>query len=78
LFILFFRNKPFKPELRSTLIRAIAATLTGLGVSWLLGLIPLPAGGMLLNLIIKSMILFLSFLAIIPWLVPEIKDLLNT
>jgi putative peptidoglycan lipid II flippase len=79
IFLLFLFNKflAFSPRLKSTLLRSLAACLTGVGLSWLLSLIPFPAVGSTTNLILKSIITALAMTAIIPWLIPEIKDLLN-
>jgi putative peptidoglycan lipid II flippase len=77
LFVLLFKRMPFFPKLRGTLLRSAGASLTGLGISYLLGLIILAEGSTLISLIINSLILLVGIIVIIPWLLPELKDLLN-
>jgi len=78
LFIVLFKTIPFFPRIKGTLLRAIGASITGAGLSLLLQSIPVSNGSVLLNLIISSSILLLAVFIVIPWLIPEIKDLLNT
>jgi putative peptidoglycan lipid II flippase len=77
--LLFLLNRriPFHPNLKGTLLRALGASLTGISLSWSLGFVPFSSGSELVNLTFKGIILLLSLLVIIPWLLPEIKDLLN-
>jgi peptidoglycan biosynthesis protein MviN/MurJ (putative lipid II flippase) len=78
LFIILSKTIPFFPRLKGTLLRTIGASITGVGLSLLLQSLPLPSGSVLINLIISSSILLLAVITMIPWLIPEIKDLLNT
>ncbi len=77
LFIVLSKTIPFFPRLKGTLIRSIGGCITGVGLSLLLQSLLLPSGSVFLNLIISSSILILAVITIIPWLIPEIKDLLN-
>jgi putative peptidoglycan lipid II flippase len=77
LFVWFHHLTPIHPRLRNTLLRTLGACLTGVGVSYLLNTwIALP-GSMLLGLIISSGILLFSLATIVPWLLPEVRDILN-
>ena len=78
LFFLLNRKVPFAPRIKSTLLRAIGASLTGVGVSQLLDLLPFSNGSGIIYVAINALLLLLTVLTIIPWLIPEIKDLLNT
>jgi len=77
--LLFLLNKqmPFAPRLGRTALRALGASLTGI----LISLIPrgLIAGAetALLGVIFASVTMLLCCLLIIPWMLPEIKELLQ-
>jgi putative peptidoglycan lipid II flippase len=77
LFILLYRIKPFYPRLKGTLFRSLAACISGVGLSlFLQNLVGTPTST-LANLGVTSVILVLSGGIILPWLLPELKDLLN-
>ena len=77
LFILLFRVTPYFPKLRGTLVRALAASLTGVGLSlFLQSVLGIPSSP-LAGFVSASVILLISSIQIIPWLLPELKDLLN-
>ncbi|MCK4490677.1 MAG: polysaccharide biosynthesis C-terminal domain-containing protein, partial [Anaerolineales bacterium] len=77
LFILLYRRIPFSPRLKGTLFRALAACVSGIGLSVLLQNLAGPQTSTLANLGITSGILVLSSGIILPWLLPELKDLLD-
>jgi putative peptidoglycan lipid II flippase len=77
LFYLLYRSLPFHPRLKWTLVRALAASLIGVGLSILLkNLVGTPESN-LVNLAVGGGILAVSFGTQIPWLLPEIRDLLG-
>lgn len=77
LFFLLKRIMPYHPNLGGTLIRALGASLTGVGLSLLLqNWIGTPQST-LIGVGAASLIIAIASLQIIPWLIPEIKDLLN-
>ena len=78
LFFILSKTIPFFPRLKGTFLRTAGASITGVGFSLLLQSLPLPSGSVIINLLLSSSILFLAVLILIPWLIPEIKDLLNT
>lgn len=78
LFIILSKIIPFSPRLKATLMRSLGASITGLGLSYLLGSLPIFGGNEFINLFTHTIILLFSMIIIIPWLIPEIKDLLNT
>ncbi len=78
LFILLHKVIPFNLRLRNTLLRSLGAALSGLGLSWLLGLVPFSLGTGIQGLVGGGLQLALAVLVIIPWLLPEIKELLDT
>ncbi len=77
LFILLYRKMPFSPRLKGTLFRALAACISGVGLSVFLQNLVGTQTSTLANLGVTSGILILSGGIILPWLLPEIKDLLN-
>ena len=77
LFYLLFRKMPFHPRLRGTLLRTLAASLIGLGLSLLLQNLIVAPESTLASLAVASGILILSLGSMIPWLLPEIKDILG-
>ncbi len=77
LFFLLYRIMPFHPRMKSTLLRSLAACISGVGLSVLLqNLVGTPTS-ILASLGVTSGILILSSGIILPWLLPELKDLLN-
>jgi putative peptidoglycan lipid II flippase len=78
LFFLLAKIIPFNPHLSGTLVRTIGACITGVGLSILLQSIPIESGSTMINIIKSASILLIAAATIIPWLIPEIKDLLNT
>ena len=77
LFILLYRTMPFFPRLKGTLFRALAACISGAGLSLLLQNLVGTQTSTLVNLGVTSGILLLSGVIVLPWVLPEIKDLLN-
>ncbi len=78
LFILLYRSIPHKPHLKSTLFRVGAATILGAAVS-LIGqrLFPLTSLSTFMGITITSGILLVSGGLVYPFIIPEIKELLN-
>ncbi len=77
LFFLLYRRMPFHPRLKKTLLRAGAACVIGGGLSILLQTQVGTSASTLINLAITVGILTLSGGIILPFLLPELKDLLN-
>ncbi len=77
LFILLFRRMPFYPHLKGTLLRGVGASISGVGLSLTLQTLFGIPESTLGNLATVSVILGLSTALIIPWQLPEIKDLLK-
>jgi putative peptidoglycan lipid II flippase len=77
LFYLLYRVMPYHPRLRGTLLRAVGATLSGVVIGHLLGNVLDPGSSALLGAVYAALILVVCCLQIIPWLIPEIKQLLE-
>jgi peptidoglycan biosynthesis protein MviN/MurJ (putative lipid II flippase) len=77
LFFLLKRIMPYQPKLGGTLLRALGASLTGYGLSLVLMNVLGTAQSTLAGVGAAGLIIALASLQIIPWLIPEIKDLLN-
>jgi peptidoglycan biosynthesis protein MviN/MurJ (putative lipid II flippase) len=77
LFFLLYRRMPFHPRLKKTLLRAGAACVIGGGLSVLLQTQIGTSASTLVNLAITLGILTLSGGIILPFMLPELKDLLN-
>jgi putative peptidoglycan lipid II flippase len=77
LFFLLYRRMPFHPRLKKTLLRAGAACVIGGGLSVLLQTQVGTSASTLVNLAITLGILTLSGGIILPFMLPELKDLLN-
>ena len=77
LFFLLKRVVAYHPRLGGTLLRTLGACLTSLGIYWLSSVISLPSGSSLIDLAVSSGVMLVSLLLAIPWLIPEIKDLLE-
>jgi putative peptidoglycan lipid II flippase len=77
LFILLYRIAPYFPRLKGTILRALAASITSIGISLLLqNLFGTPASS-LVNLLLTSGIIVLSSVSALPWILPELKELLE-
>ena len=77
LFILLYRIAPYFPRLKGTILRALAASITSIGISLLLqNLFGAPASS-LVNLLLTSGIIVLSSVSALPWILPELKELLE-
>ena len=76
LFILLNRIMPFRPRLKGTLIRSIAASITGAALSLLLQSLLGTPSSILAGLGVTSLILILSTGIVLPWVLPEFKELL--
>jgi putative peptidoglycan lipid II flippase len=77
LFILLRRVQSLNPQLGGTFLRVLGATITGIGISLLLTTLVNPSGSAVIDLIVSAGILLLATVSLIPWLLPEIKDLLD-
>jgi putative peptidoglycan lipid II flippase len=77
LFFLLFKIMPYSPRVSSTLLRAVGASLTGVLISLLLNSWLASPATPLLAAVFASIILLVGSLLIIPWMLPEIKDLLS-
>jgi len=77
LFILLFRIMPYQPKLAGTLLRAVAASLVGIGLSLVLQNILGVPQSTITGVAFASLTILLASAQIIPWLLPEIRDLLN-
>jgi len=77
LFFLLYRTMPFHPRMKRTLLRSLAACISGVGLSVLLQNLVGTPPSILAGLGVTSGILILSGGIILPWLLPELKDLLN-
>lgn len=76
LFILLNRVMPFRPRLKGTLTRSIAASIAGAGLSLLLQNLLGTPSSTLVGLGAASGIIILSTGIALPWLLPELRDLL--
>ncbi|MCJ7717975.1 MAG: polysaccharide biosynthesis C-terminal domain-containing protein, partial [Anaerolineales bacterium] len=77
LFILLYRKMPFNPRLKKTLLRAIAASIIGAGLSILLQTLVGTPTSTMANLALTLGILTLAGGLILPLLLPVLRDLLN-
>jgi putative peptidoglycan lipid II flippase len=77
LFFLLYRVMPFHPKLIGTLLRAGGASLVGLGISLGLQQIIGAPQSILAGVGAASLIIFIAGAQIIPWQLPEIRDLLK-
>jgi len=77
LFFLLYRIMPFHPRLTGTLLRALGASLVGIGLSLGLQYFLGDPQSTLAGVGIASLIIILASAQIIPWQLPEIKDLLK-
>jgi len=77
LFFLLYRIMPYRPRLTGTLLRALGASLVGIGLSLGLQYILGDPQSTLAGVGIASLIILLASAQIIPWQLPEIKDLLK-
>ncbi len=77
LLFLLHRIMPYRPRLGKTLLRALGASLTGAalgtGLKYAIG----SSGSVLIDAVYAAVILLTASLQIIPWLLPEIKELLQ-
>jgi len=77
LFFLLYRVMPFRPKLSGTLIRAVGASLVGIGISLGLQYILGTPQSILASIGAASLIIFIAGAQIIPWQLPEFRDLLK-
>jgi len=77
LFYLLYRIMPYHPRLTGTLLRAMGASLVGIGLSLGLQYFLGDPQSTLAGVGIASLIIILASAQIIPWQLPEIKDLLK-
>ncbi len=77
LFFLLYRIFPFYPKLGGTILRALGASLVGIGLSLGLQYILRDPQSALAGAGIASLIILIASAQIIPWQLPEIKDLLK-
>lgn len=77
LFILLYRLMPFTPRLGKTVLRAVGASLTGVILSLLLDFWVGAPVSLTLGAVFASAKLLLGSLLIVPWMLPEIKELLK-
>jgi putative peptidoglycan lipid II flippase len=77
LFYLLYKVLPFTPRLGSTILRAIGASLTGILISLMLNNWLTSPATPLLAAVFASINLLLCSLLIIPWMLPEIKELFS-
>jgi hypothetical protein len=68
---------PYSPRLGKTLLRALGASLTGILVSWGLNSWLVSPAAPFLAAVFAGVNLMLCSLLIIPWMLPEIKELLK-
>jgi putative peptidoglycan lipid II flippase len=76
LFILLNRVMPFRPHLKGTLTRSIAASIAGAGLSLLLQTLLGEPSSTLAGVGAASGIIILSTGIALPWLLPELRELL--
>lgn len=77
LFFLLYKLMPYSPRVGKTLLRALGASLTGVIVSWILNSWLISPATPLLAAVFAAINLALCSLLIIPWMLPEIKELLK-
>ena len=76
LFILLYRLMPFKLRLKRTLVRTITASLLAAGICLIAQSLIGTPDSVLVNLALTSGVLVLSGGFVIPWILPEIRELL--
>ena len=76
LFILLYRVMPFQPRLNRTLVRTLAASILAAGISLITQSMIGTPDSLFINLVLTSGILILSGGFVIPWILPELRDLL--
>jgi putative peptidoglycan lipid II flippase len=77
LFVLLHRLMPFQPRLRGTLLRSIGASAVAVALSLAFQNLIGYNYSQLINAAIASLIIAAAGVQIIPWLLPELKELLN-
>jgi len=77
LFFLLHKVIPFRPKLTGTFLRAIGASIVGIGLSFALQYVFGAPQSTLVSVGLTSLTILLASVQIIPWLLPEIKDLLK-
>jgi putative peptidoglycan lipid II flippase len=77
LFYLLYKLMPYSPRLGKTLVRALGASITGVLVSWLFNSWLTSPSTPLIAAVFAGINLVLCSLLIIPWMLPEIKELLK-
>jgi len=77
LFFLLRRALPYHPRLGGTILRAIGASLSGVALGSFLQFLLGPGGSQLVSAAYSFLIMLAGSLVIIPWLLPEIKELLE-
>jgi putative peptidoglycan lipid II flippase len=76
LFILLYRLKPFQPRLNRTLLRTITASILAAGISLVSWNMIGTSDSVFINMLISSGVMILSIGFVVPWILPEIKELL--
>jgi putative peptidoglycan lipid II flippase len=77
LFYLLYRIMPYSPRLGGTVLRALGASFTGVLISLLLNNWLTSPATPILAAVFASINLLLCSLLIIPWMLPEIKELIK-
>lgn len=77
LFVLLYKVIPYHPRLTGTLLRAFGASVVGIGISMTLQNIIGSAQTTLVGVGISGAIILIASVQIIPWQLPEIKELLR-
>lgn len=77
LFFLLKRVLPYHPRLGGTILRAVGASLTGATLGNFLQFLLGPGDSQLVSAAYSFLIMLAGSLVIIPWLLPEIKELLD-
>ena len=77
LFLLLKRVLSYHARIGKTLLRSVAASLTGAALGFLLQTVFTPGDSVLIGAVYSGLILLVCSLQIIPWLLPEIKELLQ-
>ena len=77
LFYLLYRIMPYTPRLGRTLLRALGASLTGILISWILNSWLINPSTSLMAAVFAAINMVLCTLLILPWMLPEIKELLK-
>ncbi len=77
LFYLLHKLMPYSPKVGKTLLRALGASLTGIMISLILNYFLGSPGSPTIAAVFASVNLLVCSASIIPWMLPEIKELLH-